>query len=96
MSPPECQHLVFPLRMLAWPAVKSMNCCEFIYLRYIVFPSIPSLVFTSYSCSGLSLFLNLIGRDAKSRVHFVEIELDETYPKSPPRVSAVGLFQSLW
>ncbi|XP_041020203.1 E3 ubiquitin-protein ligase FANCL isoform X3 [Juglans microcarpa x Juglans regia] len=26
--------------------------------------------------------------DAKSRVHFVEIELDETYPKSPPRVSA--------
>ncbi|XP_018860358.1 E3 ubiquitin-protein ligase FANCL isoform X3 [Juglans regia] len=33
-------------------------------------------------------FLSFRILDAKSRVHFVEIELDETYPKSPPRVSA--------
>ncbi|KAG2694483.1 hypothetical protein I3760_08G147000 [Carya illinoinensis] len=33
-------------------------------------------------------FLSFRILDAKSRVHFVEIELDETYPKSPPRASA--------
>jgi len=60
-------------------------------LLHVMVSSITSIVHISYSCSGLSLFLHLIGRDEKGRLHFMEIQLDIAYPKSPPSVSAVGL-----
>lgn len=40
--------------------------------------------------------INLIDRDKKGRLHFMEIQLDKTYPKSPPSISAVGFLSSLW
>ncbi|XP_059438107.1 uncharacterized protein LOC132170960 isoform X2 [Corylus avellana] len=46
------------------------------------------LTFLSFRIFGLSLFLHLIGRDEKGRMHFMEIQLDIAYPKSPPSVSA--------
>lgn len=36
-------------------------------------------------------FVYLSARDKKGRVHILEVQLDKTYPKCPPSVSAVGI-----
>jgi E3 ubiquitin-protein ligase FANCL len=41
-------------------------------------------------------FLSFRILDEKGRLHFMEIQMDKTYPKSPPSISAVGFLSSLW
>lgn len=37
-----------------------------------------------------------IARDKKGRVHYMEIQLDKSYPKSPPSISVVGIILFLY